>query len=376
MRVRLRESRAVRLARQVWFWRLVAWTAVVVVTGASAHPLWAQLAGGGTLALSALAIQWTGDDRSQRTVTVAVIAATVFALASVLIAPSGLGEVPAFMAASRIPFPIDRGVGRAFVVVDTLAVGAVVGFVSHSLVGVLAGLGVPLLAQRAAERRELIASRDEARALLAEVQAGREAEQQAAALQERGRIARELHDVLAHTLAGLSVQLQATRAIAARDGVGPDVLEPLDRAAALARDGVQEARTAVGALRDPVGLGLDDLPTLVARHPGEVSLDVRGTPRPVDPQVGHTAYRAVQEALTNAARYAPGAPVTVTVTHAADGLRVCVEDSGPPQGRAPVTTGSTGLGLAGMSERVAAAGGTVTAGPRPGGGWRVEVRLP
>jgi signal transduction histidine kinase len=362
-------------ARQVWLWRLLAWTAVVLVTGASAHPLWAQLAGGATLALAALALQWTGDERSVRTCTAAVVAATVLGLASVLIAPSGLGEVAAFWAASRIPFPISQGAGRAFVIADTLAVGAVVGFVSQSLVGVLAGLGVPLLAQRAVERRALIASRDEARALLTEVQAGREAEQQAAALQERGRIARELHDVLAHTLAGLSVQLQATRAIAARDGVGPAVLDPLDRAAALARDGVQEARTAVGALRDPVGLGLDELPALIARQPGEVTLDVRGQARPVDPQVGHTAYRAVQEALTNAARYAPGAPVTVTVTYA-DGVRICVEDSGLPQGRAPVTTASTGLGLAGMSERAAAAGGTVTAGPRPDGGWRVEVCLP
>ena len=227
-----------------------------------------------------------------------------------LIAPKGLGEIPAFVVAGKIPFAIDAA-GRTLVRRrdHAVVVGVVVGFVSRSLVGALAGLGIPLLAQRAVERRELIASRDEAQALLVEVQAGREAEAQAAALQERGRIARDLHDVLAHSLAGLSVQLQATRAVAAREGVAAAVLEPLDKAAALARDGLAEARAVVGALRDPVGLGLAELPALVERHPGEATLDARRRrPVEVDPDAGHAVYRAVQEALTNAARYAPGSP--------------------------------------------------------------------
>jgi signal transduction histidine kinase len=353
-----------------------AWTALSVVTALSAHPLWAQVASGLTMAGAAVALMFTADEHPVRTRTVAVVVATVLGLACVLIGPSGLGEVPVFVAAGTIAFPIARGPGRLFVLADTIAVAAVVGFVSHSLVGVLAGLGIPLLAQRGAERRALIASRDEAHALLAEVQAGREAEAQTVALRERARIARELHDVLAHSLAGLSVQLQALRAVAAREQVGPAVLEPLDRSAALAREGLAEARAAVGALRDPVGLGVDAIPALVERHPGAVTLQIDGEPVPVPAEAGHAVYRAVQEALTNAARYAPGAEVTVTLTYAATGLTVHVADTGLPPGRTAVAGQGTGLGLAGMDERVRDVGGTLSAGPSPDSGWQVRIELP
>jgi signal transduction histidine kinase len=362
--------------RGFWLLRVPAWVAVIVVTVLAAHGVQARIWTGVAMTVAAVAVHFTDDSRSVRTSTINVVVATVAGLAAVLIGPSGLGELPVFMAASRIAVPIDRGWGRVFVVADTIAVAAVVGYVSHSLVGVLAGLGVPLLAQRAVERRALIASRDEAHALLVEVQAGREAEAQAATLQERGRIARDLHDVLAHSLAGLSVQLQATRAIAARENVDASVLEPLDKAAALARDGLTDARAVVSALRDPVGLGIDEIAALVDRHPGEVVLRSTGTAHPVTPPVGHAVYRAVQEALTNAARYAPGAAVTVTLAYTPEGLHVCVDDLGLPHGRSPVAAQGSGLGLAGMDERIRGVGGSLTAGPRPEGGWRVEVRIP
>ena len=357
-------------------WRIPGWTAITLATAFAAHGTQERILAGALMAVAAVAAQFTDDVHAVARTSTAIVVATVAGLAAVLIAPSGLGEVPAFVVAGRIPFSIHTRAGRAFVAVTSVAVGGVIGYVSHSLVGCLAGLGIPLLAQRAAERRELIASRDEAQALLLEVQAGRDAEAQAAALQERGRIARELHDVLAHSLAGLSVQLQATRAVAAREGVGAAVLEPLDRAAALARDGLGEARAVVGALRDPLGLGIADLPALVERHPGSVTLHVVGEPSEVSPAAGHAAYRAVQEALTNAARYAPGAPVTVAVDHTEAGVTICVDDDGLPPGREPVPGQGSGLGLAGMSERLAAVGGSVTAGPRPSGGWQVRIRVP
>src|SRR5581483_4573125 len=185
-----------------------------------------------------------------------------------------------------------------------------------------------------------------------------------------------MHDVLAHSLAGLSVQLQAVRALATREGVGPAVLDPLDKAAELARAGLGEARAAVGALRAPVGLGLAELPALVRRHPGETTFDETGTPGEVTAEAGHAVYRAVQESLTNSARYAPGSPVAVALRWSADGLTVTVADHGPGPDREPVTGVGTGLGLAGMTERLEQAGGRLTAGPRPGGGWQVELTVP
>lgn len=359
-----------------WFLRLPAWVVVIGASIAYTHGTDRRIGVAVTMTLAAVAVQFTRDNYSLRTTTTAITVATLLGLAAILLGPSGLGEVPPFVAASKIAFPIDRGWGRIYVIADMIAVAVVVGYVAHSAVGALAGLGIPLLAQRAAERRELIASRDEAQALLVEVQNGREAEAQAAALQERGRIARDLHDVLAHSLAGLSVQLQATRAVAAQHAVGPAVLEPLDKAASLAKDGLTEARAVVGALRDPVGLGIAEIPALVERHPGAVTLQTSGTPVPIGPEAGHAAYRAVQEALTNAARYAPGSSVAVTLTYDADALTIRVEDSGLPQGRSAVASQGTGLGLAGMDERIRSVGGSLTAGPTADGGWRVEVRVP
>ena len=359
-----------------WYLRLPGWTLVIVATALAAQSTQARIWGTVAMTIAAIATQFTDDVHAVTRTTIAVVVATVAGLICVLIVPSGVGEVPAFVVAGKLAVPIDRGWGRIFVIADTIAVGAVVGYVSRSLVGALAGLGIPLLAQRASERRELIASRDEAQALLVEVQTGRDAEAQAAALQERARIARDLHDVLAHSLAGLSVQLQATRTLAAREGVSPAVLEPLDRAAGLARDGLGEARAVVSALRPPAGLGIAEIPTLVERHPGSVSLHTTGTPVPMAPDAGHATYRAVQEALTNAARYAPGAEVTVTLDYGPSGLAVCVADTGLPPGREPVASQGSGLGLAGMSERLAAVGGSVTAGPRPSGGWQVRVEVP
>jgi signal transduction histidine kinase len=259
--------------------------------------------------------------------------------------------------------------------VDAVAFGATIAYISGSPAGALAGLGIPLLVQRELEHQELIRERDRAQALLAEAQHAREAEAQTAALRERGRIAREMHDVLAHSLAGLSLQLQAVRAIASREHVSAAVLDPLDKAAALARDGLAEARAAVSTLRDPTGLGVDAIPALVDRHPGSATLTVQGSPGQIPAETGHAVYRAVQEALTNAARYAPGSPVTVDLSWRADELEVVVCDDGPAPGRTALTGQGSGLGLAGMSERIRQVGGALQAGPREGG-WQVRLTVP
>jgi signal transduction histidine kinase len=354
---------------------LVVWVALAVATVLSAPDLPPRLIAGAGMGVAIIAFQFAAT----RSVTVrrwAVLVATAGGLLACYAAHDGIAELVVIVAAARAPGAFDGAVLRWFVVLDTIAFAGTVAFISHSIAGLLAGVAIPLLVQRAIEHRDLVRERDRAQALLVEVQAGREAETQAAALRERGRIAREMHDVLAHSLAGLSVQLQAVRAVAVRENVDAAVLGPLDKAAELARAGLGEARAVVGALRDPVGLGVDDIPALVERHPGAATLRVDGTPLPVAAETGHAAYRAVQESLTNAARYAPGSPVEVTLTWSTDALDVEVRDEGPAPDRQAVTGTGTGLGLAGLAERVRQAGGTAQAGPRPEGGWQVHLRLP
>jgi signal transduction histidine kinase len=163
-----------------------------------------------------------------------------------------------------------------------------------------------------------------------------------------------------------------------REGVGPAVMDPLERAAELARSGVEEAKSVVGTLRGTAGdgttRGLADLPGLVERYPGTATLSTDGEPREVDGEIGHAVYRAVQESLTNAARYAPGSPVRVAVCWELGRLTVTVEDDGP--GEHPVVTGQgSGQGLRGMRERLAAVGAQVNAGPSQHG-WRTELVVP
>lgn len=359
----------------VW-WRVLAWGAIIATTVWSTHHLWPRIVTGVLMVIAAGLLQLLGRVGSARLRAAMVVIISIAGLIAVLVAPNGLAEVPVFVVISHFPYSFSHPAGRAFVVADTIAVAAVIGWISHSPAGALAGVGVPLLMQRAAEHRELVVQRDRARALLAEVQAGREAEAQAAALSERGRIARDMHDVLAHSLAGLSLQLQATRAVAAREGAGATLLEPLDKAAELARDGLAEAREVVGTLRDPVGLGLDALPALVERHPGAVELSTSWSPGSVTPDAGHALYRVVQESLTNAARYAPGSKVYVELAWLEHQLQVRIADAGPPPGRSAVAHQGTGLGLAGMQERMQRVDGTLHAGPRADGGWQVEATVP
>jgi signal transduction histidine kinase len=312
----------------------------------------------------------------QRFAQVAWLLCSAGGIAAMLLAPNGVAEWPLLLAAvhTRIVFKGDVGV----VVTGVLAVafGTIIGVISHSLVGLIAGIGVPVLAQRRVDQLALEAERDRAVRLLAELEAARDAQAQAAALRERGRIAREMHDVLAHSLAGLSLQLQATRAVAAREGVGPQVMEPLDRAAELARSGVEEAKAVVGALRPDASpsSGITEIAGLIERFPGGAELTVEGTAAAVSEAAGHAIYRAVQESLTNAARYAPGAAVRVVLQWEPAQLRVVISDDGAADEAAPAGQGG-GQGLRGMQERVASVGGTLLTGPRDGG-WHTEIVVP
>ncbi len=358
----------------IW-WRLIAWGLLVGdAIYAGAHPL-TKVAAGLLMAVSALALQY-GESAQLRTRQIAAVVAGVTGLAVILLAPNALGEVPVLIVASRMAPLVSGRSGRAILVAFSIAFGLAVGWATHSIAGLLAGTGIPLLYQRGAERQELVEERDRARALLVELEASRGAEAQAAATKERARIARDMHDVLAHSLAGLSLQLQATRAVAIKSHAGPEVIAPLDRAAELAREGLAEARSAVGALRDAGGLNVEALPGLVARYPGAARLDLQGTPGEVTDEVGEAVYRAVQESLTNAARYAPGSPVVISLDWEPERLNVRVGDLGPAPGHTALTGAGSGNGLGGMAERLTACGGSVRSGAQAGGGWLVEITAP
>lgn len=355
-----------------------AMVACMAVTVAGAHGTSLRIVVGALGVLAALGLLLGRRTLPSFLGTLGATIAIGSGLAVSLLVPAGLGSFPVLAGVSVLPLRLPAGPVRTTgVAVISAAFGIAIMVVTGSLAGLLAGVGAWLLADRSVEHTALQAERDRAVALLAEVEASRQALQEAAAGEERSRIAREMHDVLAHSLAGLSVQLQAVRAIANREGAPASLTGPLDRAADLARDGVQEARAAVGALRVAPLRGVDDLRTLVGGFPGEARLRVTGRPCPLGPDAGHAVYRAVQEAMTNAARYATGSAIEVDVAWAERELRVDVSDQGLPAGRAPSGVKGSGTGLRSMAERIEAVGGRLSAGPVPGGaGWRIEMGVP
>lgn len=372
------------------WWLVIAWVAMGVAALWPAQARWGldrtgvRVLAGVVWVVAAIAVHVAMNSAlvrghwSQTVRAWNVVLAMVAGLLSVLITPSGLGEVPVYVAAVQIPFVFQQRTARWVTVGGTVAASLTVGYASHSVAGLMAGIGVPFLAQRSVDRKALIEQRDRAEAMVVEVEAGRQAEAQAAALRERAHIAREMHDVLAHSLAGLSLQLQAARALAhqaQRPGGDTRLLDAIDHAADLARDGLEEARTAVGTLQTPALHGVDDLAELLRSHPGDIDLTVTGAPGALAPEAGHAVYRAVQESLTNAARYAPGSPVQVCLDWSVARLTVRVIDRGVAPGHTPLVGQGTGLGLAGMRERLRAVGGSVQAGPS-GAGWQVAVSVP
>ena len=201
--------------------------------------------------------------------------------------------------------------------------------------------------------------------------------------EERLRIARELHDVVAHTMATINVQAGvASHVLPAKPEAAAEALLAIKAAS---KEGLRELRAILNVLRqaddaDPVqpAPGLAQLDALIegARRSGlPVTLSVTGEPFPLPAAVDLAAYRIVQESLTNVIRHAGPADAAVSVRYRPDELGIDVTDSG--HGVKPAAAGGTaGHGLVGMRERASAVGGTVQAGQRPGRGFQVTVRLP
>ncbi|MER6074305.1 histidine kinase [Streptomyces sp. NPDC001817] len=209
-----------------------------------------------------------------------------------------------------------------------------------------------------------------------EAQRARESEAREAALIERGRIAREIHDVLGHSLSGIAMQLDMADALH-EGGREEEATAAVRRARALAVDSIGETRRAVHALRTGTLPLPDTLRQLAERHGVDFAITgAGGKSDAIGAEATHTVVRAAQEALTNAAKYAPGAERSMRLALTSDRVTLTVRN-GPATGpRRGELADGTGVGLVGMRERAALLGGTLQAEPTREGGWTVELELP
>jgi signal transduction histidine kinase len=266
------------------------------------------------------------------------------------------------------------GLVAALTAVSCLLAGRGLGELAVNLAAVV----IVLLVGAARRQQDLRA--EQAVRLLEQTEVARRAAAHAAALDERARIARELHDVLAHSLGALAVQLEVAEGLLDERGDLTGALHRVRRARRLAGEGLAEARRAVAALRtDPPADGLiGALTQLVAAHrrdhDTEVDLRAEGESRAVPAATAVSLLGAAREALTNCARHAPGAPVAVRLVFTPDAVRLTVTNPAP--GSREVGAGD-GHGLTGMRERIALAGGTLAAGwAEDDARWQVAAEVP
>ena len=258
----------------------------------------------------------------------------------------------------------------------------VAGPFTHSTFGTLAGY--PLLivvgVTFGRNRRSYRVQAEQSAALLEQYKLLRAEQRRADVLDERTRIAREIHDVLAHSLGALGIQIQSAKAMLTDDADIDHAVEALSTAQRIAADGLIETRRAVHALRvDALPLS-DELAGVVETHRQRyrvpVTFETAGEVRPLSPDASLTLLRAGQEALVNAAKHAPGQQIAVQLDYTGTGVRLSVANhlnGAVVTDRKPGLTG--GYGLTGMRERLRLLNGTLLAGPREDE-WAVTAELP
>jgi len=302
-----------------------------------------------------------------------------------LVQPKGLGLLACYVSLAGLGLVLrPRAAIAPGLVVLTAAGVAEAVYSSQPVLAVLnLSLGALFMVVTAAFAAASRDARARAEALAAEEHELRLARQDAAVAAEWARIARELHDILARTLSGLSLQLAAAQLLARREGAGDDLVTRIESAHRLTKEGMANARGVVSALRGDALPGPGSLPRLVEEMRQRAGLDVRfassGEPRRLTPEAGLAVFRTAQEALTNTVRHAgSGASVTLALAYAADHVKLTVADERgePPQpGRGPRPEHRPGYGLVGLAERAALHWGRLHYGPA-GDGWRVELTLP
>jgi signal transduction histidine kinase len=243
---------------------------------------------------------------------------------------------------------------------------------------VFAAVVIPATLATGVARRQLADRAEVAEQLLAEAQRSREERARAAALDERMRLAREVHDVLAHSLTALAISLETAEVLLDERNDLAGGLERVRRARSLAVDGLIETRSAVAALRgEPVPLP-DSLERLLSDYRGdtaaEATLDITGDRRVLAAEPALALRRIAQEAVTNVRRHAPGAPVGAALHFDAVTVRLSVSNAMTGPRPAQASPGG-GHGVRGMRERAEACGGRLQAGVVDGI-WRVDVDVP
>ena len=296
--------------------------------------------------------------------------AAVGGLAPVGIAFPAVAVIAAATAAGMAASYAVAALGAAAITITVLVAGTPHAIIVEGLLAIAAAvLG-------GASRRQFQDRAAQAELLLAERQRADAEHARAAALTERNRIGQEVHDVLAHSLGALSVQLDAADALLEAGGDTAQARDCVQRARRFAVDGLAETRRAVHALRDEP----QPLSAQLARLASDdhATITVTGAERQLAADTEHALYRAAQEALTNARKHAPGAAVELHLTFA-DTATVLTVTNGPGQAgqprHAPLNGTGGGFGLLGMRERIELLGGQLSASAQDSG-WTVRAVVP
>jgi signal transduction histidine kinase len=375
----------------------LGYLALTIVGTATTQPR-PSLTGDGLVVLVALCVLCTAivvtNPRSQVTPRRRLIWLGAVVVSAAVLAgfqPNGIWEITPYYVGIVAAMRLDRRIAVWALGCSILPLGVVASFENQagSVVSTVIGAVPWFLVMRQMRRM-----REQNIAL----EASQAAEAVAAAAAERGRIAREMHDVLAHTLSALALQLESTRLMANDRGADADVLRAIDQAHGLAAGGLEEARRAISAARGdvlPGPEGVERLAQAFAEQSGlSVEIDVTGEPRQLPAEARLAVYRTAQEALTNIRRHAAPDRVAVRLAYRDDAIALSIEDHGPlvavpavavgaADGGEPgsgavvagLAGGGPGYGLTGMRERAELAGGRLVAEPTPDG-FRVELWLP
>jgi signal transduction histidine kinase len=297
------------------------------------------------------------------------MAMVIFALVAAMAAGGDTDVVPAL------------GVTAAGVLATEVS-GLAYGAASSVLIGFPVVIASGLLIGR--NRGAFRIQAEQSAALLAQREQLEAEHRRADLLDERARIAREIHDVLAHSIGALGIQVQAARSVLTDYGDIDRAVDLLTAAQRMAAEGLTETRRAVHALRADTLPLADELAKATSsyaeRYHVAASLDTEGVARPVPAEATVALLRVAQEALVNAAKHGAGKPVTVRLDYAAAGVRLTVRnelaaDVPDAPGAVRVSTVNAGYGLTGMRERLRMLNGTLEAG-REGSSWVVTAEVP